>query len=109
MKPTGVNLLGGRGKCHYCGGVFTNVAYHEAHQCIMSPSYAKKVEDVKKEQLRAFYMDDVGTVALEATELIQGKLREYGIELKDGEEDDFYNPIFAKLEKLSNGEYKSYN
>jgi len=53
-----------------------------------------------------FYMDDIGTIANEATELIQKRLKEYNIELKGLQEDEFYVPIFNALEKYSNCNYR---
>ena len=54
-----------------------------------------------------FWQDDVGTIALKATELIQTELAKYGIKLDDKEEDLFYTPIFKALEDFSNGNYRS--
>ena len=54
-----------------------------------------------------FWMDDVGDIALKATELIQTELAKYGIKLEDKEEDLFYVPIFNALENFSNGNYRS--
>jgi len=58
---------------------------------------------------KELWMDDVGTIALEATKLIQDRLREYGIEVQTPKEDEFYEPIFNALEQYSNGDYRSYN
>jgi len=63
----------------------------------------------RSQSAKELWMDDVGTIALEATELIQSRLKEKGIELRTPEEDKFYVPIFDVLEKYSNGEYKNYN
>lgn len=54
-----------------------------------------------------FWMEDIGDIALKATELIQTELAKYGIKLEDKEEDLFYVPIFNALENFSNGNYKS--
>ena len=59
--------------------------------------------------MKELYMDDIGTIALEVTELIQKRLKEYNIELKDKQEDEFYLPIFNALEKYSNGNYRGEN
>ena len=56
-----------------------------------------------------FWQDDVGDIALKATELIQTELAKYGIKLEEKEEDLFYVPIFNALEKFSNGNYRSEN
>jgi hypothetical protein len=56
-----------------------------------------------------FYMDDVHSIALEATELIKKRLKEFGIELNDAQEDEIYVPLDATIEKYSNGDYRTYN
>jgi hypothetical protein len=58
---------------------------------------------------KELWMDDIGTIALEATELIQKRLKEYNIELKTPQEDEFYVPIRDALEKYSNGNYRNEN
>jgi hypothetical protein len=58
---------------------------------------------------KQIWMDDVVSIALEATELIQKRLKEHGIEVKDAQEDEFYIPIFNALEKYSNGDYRNNN
>ena len=65
--------------------------------------------NIKKTTPKELWMDDVGDIALEATELIQKRLKEYNIELKDEQEDEFYVPIFNALENYSNGNYRSEN
>ena len=30
-------LIGGRGKCEYCGEIVNNVSYHEAIECLKRP------------------------------------------------------------------------
>jgi hypothetical protein len=59
--------------------------------------------------MKELWMDDIGTIALEATELIQKRLKEYNIELKEMQEDEFYVPIFNALEKYSNCNYRHEN
>lgn len=58
---------------------------------------------------KQLWMDDISTIAIEATELIQKRLKEHGIDIKDAQEDEFYVPIFAALEKYSNGDYRHNN
>lgn len=53
-----------------------------------------------------FYMEDVHGLALEAMEVIEKGLREYGIELKPGQDDEFYMPMVETIEKYSNGYYR---
>jgi hypothetical protein len=64
---------------------------------------------VKENNMKELWMDDIGTIALEATELIQNRLKEYNIELKTPQEDEFYVPIFNALEKYSNCNYRHEN
>jgi hypothetical protein len=58
---------------------------------------------------KQFFMDDVDSIAIEATELIQKRLKEHEIEIKDAQEDEFYIPIFNALEKYTNGDYRNNN
>ena len=51
-------------------------------------------------------MDDVASIAAEATDLIQKRLKEFDIELKDKQEDEFFVPIADALEKYSYGYYR---
>lgn len=59
--------------------------------------------------MKELYMEDVHSIALEATELVQKRLKEFGIELTDAEEDEIYVPLDNAIEKHSNGDYKGYN
>ena len=56
--------------------------------------------------MKELWMDDIGTIAAEVTDLVQKRLKEYNIQLKDKQEDEFYVPIFEALEKYSNGNYR---
>lgn len=61
---------------------------------------------VKKE----LYMEDVSAIALDAFDLIESRLKEFGIDLTaDKLDDKIYIPIQNALEQLSNGEYRSMN
>jgi len=57
------------------------------------------------------YMEDIHSIALAATELIEAKLAEYGITLDPalGEDDEIYVPLIATLDKYSNGDYRHHN
>jgi len=59
--------------------------------------------------MKEFYMEDVHSIALEATELIQKRLKEFGVELNDQQEDEIYVPLDNTIEKYCNGDYRSYN
>lgn len=52
------------------------------------------------------WMDDAVTISLEATDLIEKRLKEYGIILNPPEDDEVYIPIFKVLENYSNGYYR---
>jgi hypothetical protein len=70
-------------------------------------------EDVSKHwnywNTHFFYMEDVHDIALDAMELIETRLKEYGIVLTDAQVDRIYCPMEAELETYSNGEYNNYN
>ena len=51
-------------------------------------------------------MEDTGSIALKAIELIENELRPFGIELTDEQEDLFFVPILRELEELSNCNYR---
>jgi hypothetical protein len=51
-------------------------------------------------------MEDVTTITLKAMEVIEEALKEYGITLEAGVDDEIYLPMFSVLERLSNGNYR---
>ena len=55
---------------------------------------------------KELWMDNVSDIALEATNLVQQRLKEYGIELDAEQEDEVYVPLLNTLEKHSNGNYR---
>lgn len=67
------------------------------------------MEKVIPTYCKDLYMDDVGSISLAAVELIQERLKKFGITLTPEQEDWFYVPIFDNLEKFSNGDYRSCN
>jgi len=66
----------------------------------------KAINQTAKPITKELWMDDVGTIALEVTALIEKRLKEFNIELKEGDDDKFYVPIFQALEDFSNGNYR---
>jgi len=58
---------------------------------------------------KELYMDDAHKIALEAFDLIEKRLKEYEIELPEGEDDKVYVPMATSLENLSNGDYRNMN
>ena len=67
------------------------------------------MEKVTPKCCKDMYMDDVGIIALAAFDQIEGRLKKFGITLTPEQQDWFYVPIWEKLEKFSNGDYRSYN
>jgi len=56
------------------------------------------------------YMEDVHRIGLDAMILIKDKLRAFGIELTDIQDDEIYVPLCNILEKLTNAsDYRSHN
>jgi hypothetical protein len=52
------------------------------------------------------YIDEIVTISLEATELIQRRLKKLGVRLTPLQEDEIYIPLSTTLEKYSNGNYR---
>ena len=52
------------------------------------------------------YMEDVATISLDAMREIENGLKKFNITLTPEQEDEFYVPIWEKLEKYSNGNYR---
>jgi hypothetical protein len=53
-----------------------------------------------------FYIEDAHSIGLEAIELVQKRLKEFGIELNGVQEDEIYVPLTDTIEKYSNGNYR---
>ena len=59
---------------------------------------------------KEIYMEDVRSIGLEAMALIQARLLEFGIELKDGQDDLIYVPMEEAIEKIAGSpDYASHN
>lgn len=54
------------------------------------------------------YLEDARSIALEATELVQKRLKEFGIELSPEQEDKVYVPLSEYLDELGNGDFRSH-
>lgn len=55
-------------------------------------------------------MEDVNSIGLEAMELIGNRLKEFGIELKPGQDDLIYVPMVEALEKIAGcPDYRAHN
>ena len=52
------------------------------------------------------YMEDVATISLDAMREIENGLKKFNITLTPEQEDEFYVPIWEKLENYSNGNYR---
>jgi len=59
---------------------------------------------------KEIYMDDVKDIALQASDLIKERFKQYGIELNDEQDDSIYVPLCDSLEKIANyPDYRNYN
>lgn len=59
---------------------------------------------------KEIYMEDVRNISLEAMALIETRLKEFGIELKDGQDDLIYVPMEEAIEKIAGcPDYASHN
>jgi len=58
--------------------------------------------------MKEMYMEDVGKIASEATDLIIERLKEFGVIIEGKDEDLFFDPIFEEVEKLCFNDYKSH-
>ena len=56
-----------------------------------------------------FWMDDVRSLSVDASDVIEKGLKEYGITLTPEQEDKIHNVIWEVLESVSNGDYRGYN
>jgi hypothetical protein len=54
------------------------------------------------------YMEDVTSMALEAFSFIEERLKKFGIEIQEGQDDDLFLPIERTIERYGNGEYRSH-
>ena len=55
-------------------------------------------------------MEDVHSIGLDALEVIKAKLKEFGVELTDEQDDELYGPMDATLEKIAGyPDYRSHN
>jgi acyl carrier protein len=59
---------------------------------------------------KEIHMEDVRAISLEAMELIENRLKEFGIELPPGEDDKIYEPMSAAIERAAGcPDYRSRN
>jgi len=54
------------------------------------------------------YMEDVTDIALEAFALIEKRLKKFGIEIQEGQDDDLFLPLEREIERYGNGEYRQH-
>ena len=59
-------------------------------------------------ELKELYMEDVGSIASEATDLIIKRLTEYGIQIQGEGEDVFFEPLFEAIENYCENDYKNH-
>jgi hypothetical protein len=104
-----------KGKCMKGLIIFKEIdgvelAYNPIWSVDKNISYSENdIRVISKKDKKEIWMDDINSIALEVTELIQKRLKEHGIEVKDEQEDEFYVPIFNALEKYANGDYRNNN
>jgi len=55
------------------------------------------------------YMDDVISIALEAIDLVEKRLKAFGIDIPEDQDDDLYLPLERTIERYSNGMYRNHN
>lgn len=55
---------------------------------------------------KELWMENVSDIALEASNIIQERLKSFGIELNSEQEDEIYVPLVNIIEKYSNGNYR---
>ena len=51
-------------------------------------------------------MEDVRSIAVEVDELIEIRLKDFGIILTEEQEDDIHKKVWEVLENVSNGNYR---
>lgn len=56
-----------------------------------------------------FWMEQVRDLTVDVDELIEKRLKDFGITLTAEQEDEIHNAVWNVLEKVSNGYYKSHN
>ena len=56
-----------------------------------------------------FWMENVRNIAVDVDELIEEKLKSFGLTLTDEQEDNIHNAVWKVLEGISNGYYKNHN
>ncbi len=59
--------------------------------------------------MKEFWLENVRNITVDASQLIEDRLKEFDIVLTDEEEDDIHIKIWEVLEKRSNGDYKNHN
>ena len=57
---------------------------------------------------KEFWMENVRSITVDVSTLIEEKLKEFDIVLTDKEEDDIHNKVWEVLESRSNGDYRQH-
>lgn len=58
---------------------------------------------------KEFYLEDVQSISVDASDLIEMRLKEFGIVLTLEQEDRIYNKIEEVLSEVSNQDYRNWN
>jgi hypothetical protein len=73
-------------------------------------AYVPQEEAEDKAMSKTIAMEDVHSIGLEALKLVKDRLKEYGIELTDAQDDELYVPMCDVMEKLAGyPDYRSHN
>ena len=92
-------------------GKVVEVKFRKCIDCDVEEMTDEKGEWVKRTKVwhNNLYMEDVSTIAIAAFKEIEDGLKKFGITLTPEQEDEFFVPILDKLERYSNGDYRSQN
>lgn len=58
---------------------------------------------------KELWMEDVRSLTVDVSSLVEKKLKEFDITLTDEQEDEIHNKVWEVLEGVSNGEYRNHN
>ena len=56
-----------------------------------------------------FWMEQVGSLAVDVDELIEKRLAEFKLKLTEEQEEEIHEAVWKVLEGVSNGYYRNYN
>lgn len=72
--------------------------------------YPQFLTEELKMAVKEIAMEDVRDIALAVTLMVSDKLKEFGIEMSDEQDDEVYVPVWTAIEKIANyPDYRSHN